>query len=121
MIKHRRVLAIAFGLAIGVPAYAGGAQGQAASSFMDGNKLLAYCRGNASDQALCIGYIEGVSDYRVLFREQSGSPPCPPSKVSAGQVRDVVLNWLIANPADRNIETALLAITAIDAAWHCHR
>jgi hypothetical protein len=100
--------------------------GMAQAGFKDGNSLLTECReteSRPSDQyyqrGFCLGYIEGIADYLELVRETSGLKPCVPSGATAGQIKDVVINALMTQPADRNIDAALLAMNAISKAWHC--
>lgn len=100
--------------------------GMAQAGFKDGNTLLAECREAESRPAdqhfqrgFCLGYIEGIADYLELVRERSGLQPCVPDAATAGQLKDVVINALMTQPADRNIDAALLAMNAISKAWHC--
>jgi hypothetical protein len=100
--------------------------GMAQAGFKGGNTLLAECRETESRPAdqqfqrgFCLGYIEGIADYLELVRERSGLQPCVPDAATAGQLKDVVINALMTQPADRNIDAALLAMNAISKAWHC--
>jgi hypothetical protein len=93
--------------------------------FTDGNKLLADCRDQAKE-GICLGYIAGAVDGYNELLDIYGlhdlamtCPPSGPSGVTLGQVKDLVVNELIANPVDRNLNTAMLVERAINNAWHC--
>jgi Rap1a immunity proteins len=107
------------GLAIAILAHAETAQADTVETFMNGNSLLAYCQGDAPDRSECLGYIEGVADDWETVRHVRGLSPCTGPDVTAGQVKDVVVNWLIANPAHRHETAAGLVVFAITNAWHC--
>ena len=99
-----------------------------ANTFQNGNDLLAKCRETESlpvdqyfQRGFCLGYIEGIADYLELVRETSGLGSCIPRGVTTEQVRDVVINALTAQAADRNMDAALLAMNAISKAWNCRR
>jgi Rap1a immunity proteins len=89
-----------------------------ANVFESGNDLLTACLGDGQQRMFCYGYIEAVADTMKYFR-QVGVPECPPSYAIARQVRDVVVNSLIAHPADRHYTAVSLAIDAFKAAWGC--
>jgi hypothetical protein len=110
---HIRVLETAFGLAIALVAYAGTAQAQ--GGFLTGNELLTYCKGDSRGQAQCVGYIEGVVDALALNR-----PLCRLSEgVTVGQLKDVVVNALIADPTERHFAAFSLVLSAIANAGFC--
>lgn len=90
--------------------------------FMNGNTLLAQCQSsNLHERSLCLGYIEGVVDDMNENRAMNGAKTgCPDEEhVLAGQVRDAVVNSLVADPAGRNLEASALVAIAIGKAWHC--
>jgi Rap1a immunity proteins len=97
-------------------AYAGTAQAQ--GGFLTGNELLTYCKGGDSkDQAQCLGYIEGVVDTLAFS-------PLPLScrlsgGVTVGQLKDVVVNALIADPTERHFAAFSLVRSAIADAGFC--
>jgi Rap1a immunity proteins len=89
---------------------------------MDGNDLLAKRQSsNSHERSLCLGYIEGVVDDLNENRATNGAKTgCPDEEhVLAGQLRDAVVNSLMANPAGRNLEASALVAIAIGRAWHC--
>ena len=124
-----RTLAIA--AFITLVAHAGMVQAQNPPAFIDGNDLLARCQGYASntsadqayDRGVCLGYIEGVSDFLDHYRAANGLGPCPSGggRITAGQVKDIVIRALTADPAHRHFAADNLVINAIEDAWHCHR
>jgi hypothetical protein len=99
------------------------------AAFKTGNDLLQQCKsGDFSDAEYCLGYISAVADtlekpsqpylkfrgkeiplYRACFR----------LGVTQGQVRDVVVQWLEANPEHRDMEAAQLVSYAITLAFPC--
>jgi hypothetical protein len=84
-----------------------------------GNSLLARCQGDYYDEALCLGYLEGVADTSGWLRNAIGLASCVPAGVSVRQLKDVVVNALIAAPADRNMNADVLVTTAVIRAWRC--
>lgn len=115
----KRTLIVAVMLALAAPAQA---QPAKRTYFMDGNDLLAKCQSsNSNERSVCLGYIEGVVDDMNESRAMSGAKTgCPDEEhVLAGQVRDAVVNALMADPAGRNLEASALVSIAIYRAWHC--
>lgn len=85
-----------------------------ANYYKSGNELLRDCTGAAGDQSVCFGYLMGVND----FWGDTGSF-CIPVGVEAGQMRDVVVLYLQANPQKRELIAAGLAHLAFREAWPC--
>jgi hypothetical protein len=88
-----KYLTLAVALAAASPAQA------TMTMFKNGNALLADCLGD--NPLFCYGYVEAVADAMKLFGQWQ-RPECPPIDVTAGQVRDVVVNFLQAHLADRH-------------------
>jgi hypothetical protein len=107
-------------IAIAVLAYAESPGAQSLPSFMNAGQLLARCESNASD-ALCLGYIEGVSDALSLFRADNGLEPCPTrgAQVTAGQVKQIAINGLRSYAFFPDTTAATVIKGAIMDAWHC--
>ena len=105
-----KCLALVVALAAATPAHA-------TIGFENGNDLLNSCLGNSQGQGLafCYGYIEGILDTMPTY--QSGQ--CPPNNIIAQQARDVVINFLQANPAIRHASAESLVAYAIKTAWGC--
>ena len=113
-------IALIMPLALAVNAWA-----QQPGTFMTGNTLLERCRSSDSwyylnDQGYCHGYITGVFDQRLYSRWFAGLGVCPPiSGLNETQVWDVVVNFLVANPAERGRPADELVAMAIGKAWGC--
>ena len=105
-----KCLALVVVLAAATPA-------QPTIAFENGNDLLNSCLGNSQGQGLafCYGYIEGILDTMPTY--QSGQ--CPPSNIFVSQARDVVINFLQANPTIRHASAESLVAYAIKTAWGC--
>jgi hypothetical protein len=69
-------------------------------------------------QGVCIGFVEAVSDV-VVGPGFNGVKACPAQTVSVGQTRDIVVQYLAANPARRHLEAAGLAAIALAEAFPC--
>ena len=105
-----KYLTLAVALAAASPAHA------TMAVFENGNALLADCLGD--NPLFCYGYVEAVADAMKLFGQWQ-RPECPPVDVSARQVRDVVVNFLLAHPADRHYAAASIVVNALKNAWGC--
>lgn len=88
---------------------------------MTGNELLRLCRGVEAEVTSCIGYIEGVADAANVARSVKNSQGfyCPGPGVDAGQMLDVVVKWLVENPARRDNNASLLVMVALRGAFPC--
>ena len=93
-----------------------GAAPAAEKVFYNGNKLLEDCReGGWLEIGICMGYIGGVAD-------ALGSTPtraCIAASVSRGQVQDVAVKWLEANPQERHFLAFRLVAKALSEAFPC--
>jgi len=87
--------------------------GCAHAEFKDGNKLLAQLRGDATDYIHALGYITGVYDTLQHISH------CPPPNVSAGQVGDMVKNYLEANPDTRHNTADRIVGLVLKNSWPC--
>lgn len=101
-----------------------GMAGQAAKAellFYSGNELLEMCRDkNIVDPVRCTGYISGVADalsspYVARYRV------CRPKEVTVGQVRDIAVAWLEANPSKRHYAAITLVALALSEAFPCKK
>jgi hypothetical protein len=90
-----------------------------AAQYMNGDDLLRNCDGNGIRYGLCLGYVEGVVDDADMVRLKSGRPECVPPGVEAGQLVDIVVNYLRENPARRKVAAGFSITDAIGAAWGC--
>ena len=83
------------------------------AEFKDGNKLLSEMNGNHSNQMSAIGYVMGVSDALM------GITFCGPSTITAGQVHDMIKQYLEQFPADRHNSADRIINHVLKAAWPC--
>jgi Rap1a immunity proteins len=100
----------------------------ARAEFKDGNELYDSCSVGESDstfyqsQAMCMGYITGVSDMLEL-NQMPGQRlmVCVPSDVTAQQMADVVRKYLRENLQERHLDAALLVWGALVRVWPCSK
>ena len=86
----------------------------ARAEFFTGNKLLSLLQSNeVIERVQAIGYIQGVFDANMSLTV------CPPSDVTAGQVKDMVKNYLENLPAIRNRSADRLIQDALKSVWPC--
>ena len=96
--------------------------------FLDGNELHKYlsrCSGPQGASSLCPaaeGYILGIYDtlklIEVVDPDLADVSDCIPP-VSRTQLRDVVINHLEDNPANRHLDAPILVFNAFKMAWPC--
>ena len=85
----------------------------AQAEFMTGNTLYKDMQGDVIDQMMALGYVLGAADAVINVTV------CPPAGVKAGQVYDIVKNFLEANPAIRHYSGDLIVKTRLEAVWPC--
>mgnify|MGYP006865009168 CR=1 FL=1 len=93
-----------------------------AITFTDGNELYQSCQDeNAGSSAgYCFGYIFGVIDsLDGPDRGINGTKFCLREGVTGQQVRDIVKNWLNANPQHRDYISSSLVAVALAEAFPC--
>ena len=84
--------------------------------FKDGNKLLSEMNSDSPtqiSQAISMGYVTGVVDALM------GITICPPQNVTAGQMRDMVKNYLDNTPAIRHIPANQVISHVMSSVWPC--
>ncbi len=102
---------------------------QSRESAIDGNKLLERC--TAKDRSLaqgCEAYVQGVADTVAVYEAaakaanvtQAESRICVPTQVTGIQMRDAVVQWLQAHPADRAHQAGHVAVHVLRETWPCH-
>src|SRR5438105_3901612 len=85
-----------------------------APALASGNDLLAFCESEEEcEWGYCMGYAVGVAD--------AASGVCLPDKVTAGQIRDVVVQYLQTHAEIRHLPSAFLATAALIDAFTCRR
>ncbi|MCJ8157238.1 Rap1a/Tai family immunity protein [Sphingomonas sp. LaA6.9] len=91
----------------------------AQAKWMDGNELLAICdSSDSADKIQCMGYIQGVLDASDSSLGSKEIPPVDtPDNVTAGQLKDIVIAYLKANPEKRHTQASDLVFTALVRAF----
>jgi hypothetical protein len=106
---------------------------QAQDSYYTGNDILASCTAPTTDPvhyaklATCRGYVAGLVDgvdfAAGVFALQNNEPEtkliCVPAGVTIGQLTDVVIAYLQANPATRHRSGAAEGLIALYRAFPC--
>lgn len=88
-----------------------------AATFEVGNALLQDC---IQEQHLfCLGYIVAISDVLMNGNSVNGYKACEPMDVTAGQLKDIVVQYLRLNPAERHLGASGLVADAISKAFPC--
>lgn len=86
----------------------------ARAEFWDGNQLLDRLASTSNHQRmLALGYIMGVSD------TMQGANHCPPENVTAGQLQDMVTNYLNNVPAQRHKTADTIVLQVLRGAFPC--
>lgn len=83
------------------------------AEFKDGNSLLTQLRSDNMEQVNALGYITGVYDVML------GINHCPPGNVRAGQISDMVFNYLTNVPAERHRTGDVIVMHVLKTAWPC--
>jgi hypothetical protein len=87
--------------------------GVAHAEFADGNKLLKDMTGDIYDRMHAMGYVVGVFDMgRNVIH-------CAPNNVTAGQINDMVKNYLDNTPAERHLTGDTIVNRVLKAVWPC--
>ncbi len=90
--------------------------GTAHAEFYSGNQLLNLMNGSNMEQMHALGYVVGIADV------WTGVRVCAPSGsggINAGQVNDVVKQYLTSNPHLRHQTADGLTLTALSNVWPC--
>lgn len=90
------------------------AMSTAHAQYADGNKLLSDIESDSVvREMVALGYVMGVADtgWWILH--------CVPGRVQAGQVRDMVKNYLRANPEERHKAADILVTRVLNNTWPC--
>ena len=104
----------------------------AEAHFVSGNKLYEWCTADRADdlywvkEGQCTAFILGAIDsmeahdsVRRAMGDQPLGAACLPSKATAGQLRDVVLEHIRTTPADRHENAAGSVLLALVIAYPC--
>jgi hypothetical protein len=102
-------------IAVAALALPGPAKAAAEADTTTGNGLLAVCSGEGVFEiSLCVGYIVGASDMAGTLGVY-----CSPGGVTNGQFRDVAVNGLRNDPANRQKYSSVLIAKYLRAAFPC--
>ena len=85
----------------------------ASAEFHSGNSLLSLMNGDATQQAVAIGYVMGAADVGL------GVIHCTPADATAGQLRDIIKRALEAMPQHRHKPADLIIGGALGAVFPC--
>lgn len=85
------------------------------AEYYSGNKLLSLMDGNHSEQMAALGYVMGASD------AYQNNLHCAPNTVTAGQAHDMVKQYMIQNPALRNLSADLIVAATLSRVWPCQK
>ena len=84
------------------------------AEFKDGNTLYKELTSDVYfNQGVALGYITGVADSTM------GIMFCAPSNVTAGQIQDMVKNYLTNTPAIRHVSADVIVNYVLKTAWPC--
>src|SRR5690348_6625352 len=116
----RRTLAylclVALGASIAPPFVA-----PASAHFLDGDDLMNHCSAKVADErfdpSICMSYIMGAYDGFMFQRLVRNQTRCTPRNLTGGQLREVVIDYLLANPDNRQMDASALVWNAIIAKW----
>jgi hypothetical protein len=94
------------------------------ANFRDGNELYSDCTSsNYQDRVLCYGYVMAIADASGGGPRAVGSVfgfrQCGLDRVSAEQMTDIVVRYLVAHPERRDFGAAGLVADALSKAWPC--
>jgi len=93
----------------------------AGAYFLDGDELTNHCSITTADErfdpAICVTYIMGAYDAYMFQRLARNQPRCTPRTLTAGQLREVVLAYLLAHPDNRQMDASALVWNAIIDKW----
>lgn len=97
----------------------------AVANFTTGNDLLRNCTAKSNEatyyqaMAYCSAYITGAVDALEAERYMAVKQGCIPSEVTVGQLRDIVIAYLQANPSNRHLSGYVLVNLALLGAFDC--
>src|SRR5438067_1375181 len=93
------------------------------ADFQSGNQLFSSCTATAqrspTDLTFCLGYIAAMGDAMGHGASIEGFRACPVVGVEIGQLKDIVINALQRNPAERHHSAEGLVASALAGAFPC--
>ena len=92
------------------------------AGFKTGNDLYNDCGNQRSSAWMgCYGYVVAIADAFQAGNKINGYSACLSPAVEAGQLIDVVVNYLRLKPADRHYDATGLVAHAMSDAFPCSR
>jgi hypothetical protein len=93
-----------------------------AEAFYTGNTLYTACTSkDTMTEVDCLGYTSAIADAVISGGMSQLFSACVPAGVTRGQVQDIVVKWLAANPKVRHDEAAGLVAAALEDAFPCRK
>ena len=86
-----------------------------AGTFWDSNTLYNKLQGNTMEQMQALGYIMGAAD------ALDTATICAPNNVTAGQINDMMKNYLENYPAVRHLAADSLISLVLGRMWPCEK
>ena len=84
------------------------------AEFLDGNKLLQRINSSSPvEEMVALGYVMGVHDFG------QGVMHCSPPNAQAGQIMEMVKNYLSNTPAERHFTGDVLVTKVLKIAFPC--
>ena len=91
------------------------------ANFLDGDELINHCSATIADErndpAVCVTYIMGAYDAFMFDRLVRNLPRCTPRNLTAGRLREAVVEYLVENADNRGMDASALVWNAIIAKW----
>ena len=94
----------------------------ASAGSVNGNELYEMCLKQSTAAVHCVGYVEGIADADQvgIIMPRSTEPSARisdwrwrmPAKVAAGQLVDVVVQYIFSHPSIRQLNAASLVVAA---------
>jgi len=95
-------------------------EAEANQTYLTGYEVLLRCSGDNDAQGTqCLGYLQGIADVMLAGNEVNGYHVCIPPGILVGQLEDIALQFLRANPAVRHAATAGLVAKAYQQSFPC--
>lgn len=66
------------------------------------------------EKMVALGYVKGISD------AHSGTSICPPSNITAGQINDMVFQFLRSYPEHRSYTGNAVVLYVLSSNWPCN-
>lgn len=96
--------------------------GVSPAAALTGNQLAEYCRNGADRNPGCFYYIQGVVDAQVeLHSAFRIALICFPSKVTNGQIAQIVAKYLNDTPSELHFPATTLVSNALHKAFPCEK